>query len=83
MDKASYVDEFLDRLYCCGHKEDGEYKLSLSEATLAAENMFIEHQKLINMIENLYINHKIKSTDAFLKHHEQEILEIIKDNKHE
>lgn len=38
-----FVDEFLDRLYMCGKKEDGYYILSLEEATDAAKQIFKEY----------------------------------------
>jgi hypothetical protein len=40
MSKKEFVDEFLDTLYLIGHKEDGKYYLTISEATLAAEQLF-------------------------------------------
>lgn len=38
--KNEFIDEFLDRLYLNGSKEDGKYILTLSEATNAAEEIY-------------------------------------------
>jgi hypothetical protein len=43
--RDKFIDEFLDKLYLCGHKENGNYILSLSEATDAAEQIYNEFLK--------------------------------------
>lgn len=38
--KEDFIDEFLDRLYINGSKEDGKYILTLKEATNAAKEIY-------------------------------------------
>ena len=40
LDKEKFIDEFLDRLYMNGKKDDGLYILRLSEAENAAKELF-------------------------------------------
>lgn len=40
MEEEQFVDEFLDRIYICGSKEDDKYILTLSQATQAAKELF-------------------------------------------
>jgi hypothetical protein len=43
--KEEFVDEFLDRLYMNGSKEDGKYILTLPEATQAAIEIYNDFVK--------------------------------------
>lgn len=43
--KEDFIDEFLDRLYINGSKEDGKYILTLKEATNAAKEIYNEFIK--------------------------------------
>lgn len=45
IDLNSFIDEFLDRLYVNGSKEDGKYVLTLNEATTAATEIYNEFIK--------------------------------------
>ena len=40
--KNEFIDEFLDRLYVNGTKDDGKYILTLSQATNAANEIYNE-----------------------------------------
>ena len=40
--KDEFIDEFLDRLYMNGTKDDGKYILTLSQATSAANEIYNE-----------------------------------------
>lgn len=82
MEKSEFIDNFIDRLYMCGEKDDGKYILTLKEATQAAEEMYTHYKELIDIIENMYINHKINSLNNYLNKHEDVIRKLIKNNKH-
>lgn len=43
--KEEFVDEFLDRLYMNGTKENEKYILTLSQATTAANEMYDQFLK--------------------------------------
>lgn len=43
--KEEFIDEFLDRLYINGSKEDGKYILTLTQATQAANEIYNEFIK--------------------------------------
>jgi len=44
--KSEFVDEFLDRLYMNGTKDEGKYILTLTEATNAAVEIYNQYFKV-------------------------------------
>ena len=44
--ESEFVDEFLDRLYMNGTKENGNYVLTLTQATNAANEIYNQYFKL-------------------------------------
>ncbi len=83
MNKEKFIDEFLNRLYLNGHEEDScHYALSVPEATKAAEDMFAHYKDLIDLLEHMYINHKINNLDNYLNNSGcgEAIKELIKEN---
>ncbi len=48
IDKKQFIDEFMDKIYLIGNKEDGKYILTLKQAEEAAAELY----DAVNDIEN-------------------------------
>ncbi len=40
LNKKEFIDEFMDRIYLLGTKEDGKYILTLTQAEKAASELY-------------------------------------------
>jgi hypothetical protein len=42
IDKKQFIDDFMDKIYLIGNKEDGKYILTLKQAEEAASQLYDE-----------------------------------------